>query len=99
AGAPLSSAERAVFAVYAATGLLVLLVYRRLPTAPVAPVSRVAVARSRRIVLRLAVLFSLDSFGGGFVVQSLLALWLFRRFHLSIQTAGTIFFVSSLAGG
>jgi MFS family permease len=84
--------------VYAATGLLVLLVYRRLPTAAVAPVPRVPLARSRRIVLRLAVLFSLDSFGGGFVVQSLLALWLFRRFHLSIQTAGTIFFVSNLAG-
>ena len=40
----------------------------------------------------MAALFSLDSFGGGFVVQSLLALWLFQRFHLSAATAGTIFF-------
>ena len=39
-------------------------------------------AESRSVVLRLAALFSLDSFGGGFVVQSLLVLWLFRRFHL-----------------
>jgi predicted MFS family arabinose efflux permease len=38
------------------------------------------------------VLFSLDSFGGGFVVQSLLALWLFQRFEVSIATAGAIFF-------
>ena len=44
-------------------------------------------------------LFSLDSFGGGFVVQSLLALWLFRRFGLSVETAGAIFFAAGLAAG
>ena len=37
-------------------------------------------------------LFSLDAFGGGFVVQSMLALWLFQKFQLSIAMAGTIFF-------
>ncbi|MGH8801754.1 MAG: MFS transporter, partial [Casimicrobiaceae bacterium] len=47
---------------------------------------------SRRIVLELAALFSLDAFGGGFVVQSLLALWLFQRFSLSLAGAGTLFF-------
>ena len=47
---------------------------------------------SRRIVLLLAALFSLDSFAGGFVVQSLLALWLFERFGLSLATTGVIFF-------
>jgi predicted MFS family arabinose efflux permease len=43
-------------------------------------------------VLRLAALFSLDSFGGGFIVQSLLALWLFRTFGLSLQAASAFFF-------
>lgn len=47
---------------------------------------------SRGIVLRLALLFSLDSFAGGFVVQSLLALWLFQRFDLSLTAAGVFFF-------
>jgi predicted MFS family arabinose efflux permease len=47
---------------------------------------------SRRIVLTLAALFSLDAFGGGFVVQSMLALWLFERFELSTTAAGIIFF-------
>ena len=47
-------------------------------------------------MLRLAALFSLDSFGGGFVVQSLLVLWLFRRFELSVETAGAVFFVAGL---
>jgi MFS family permease len=97
-GAALSTAERAVFLIYAAFGLIVLMVYRGLPRGTSEHVASAPLARSRRIVLKLATLFSLDSFGGGFVVQSLLALWLFRRFQLSIKTAGTIFFVSNLAG-
>ncbi len=44
------------------------------------------------IVFTLAGLFSLDALGGGFVVQSILALWLFERFTLPVATAGTIFF-------
>ena len=47
--------------------------------------------QSRRTVLGLAALFSLDAFAGGFVVQSLLALWLFEKFDLSLATAGLIF--------
>jgi predicted MFS family arabinose efflux permease len=42
------------------------------------------------------VLFSLDSFGGGFAVQSLLALWLFERFDLSLAAAGLFFFWSGV---
>lgn len=47
---------------------------------------------ARGAVLRLTALFSLDSFGGGFVVDSLLALWLFRRFDLSLEATGAVFF-------
>jgi MFS family permease len=50
-------------------------------------------------VLRLAALFSLDSLGGGFVIQSLLVLWLYRRFDLSPEAAGAVFFVAGLLGG
>jgi predicted MFS family arabinose efflux permease len=48
------------------------------------------------VVLRLSALFSIDSFGGGFVVQSLLVLWLFRRFDLSTGTAASVFFFAGL---
>jgi MFS family permease len=48
--------------------------------------------------LHLAALFSLDSFGGGFVVQSLLVLWLYRKFALDPATAGAIFFAAGLLG-
>ncbi len=40
----------------------------------------------------MAALFSLDSFGSGFIVQSLFALWLFNRFGLSLPAAGAFFF-------
>jgi hypothetical protein len=43
---------------------------------------------SKRRVYALAALFSLDAFGGGFVVQSLLALWLYERFELSSRAPG-----------
>ncbi len=87
-------ALQAMFVLYALLGLASGMIYRKLPPnlavetgTPAAPLRQ-----SRRIVYTLAALFSLDAFGGGFIVQSLLALWLFEKFHLSIAVAGTIFF-------
>jgi predicted MFS family arabinose efflux permease len=84
----------AVFLLYGVLGVLAFFLYRRLPTGAeeVGEHARMPLTRSRRIVLTLAALFSLDAFAGGFVVQSLLALWLFERFGLSLATAGAIFF-------
>jgi len=83
-----------MFLVYGAFGLICLMLYRRLSPqlephdeAPSTPLGK-----SKRMVYTLAAVFSLDSFAGGFAVQSLLALWLFDRFQLSIVTAGAIFF-------
>jgi MFS family permease len=91
------AAERAVFLVYGAVGGFVAWLYAGTAEAPVARAARQPLVASRAAVLRLSALFSLDSFGGGFVVQSLLALWLFRRFQLSLSAAGAFFFASSLA--
>ena len=97
-GWDLTDTERAGFLVYAAVAVVIALIYLgvRAPDRPVGTVARSALRSSRRIVLRLAALFTLDSFGGGFVAQSLLALWLFRRFDLSTGTAATVFFVAGL---
>lgn len=88
------AAVAGAFVLYALLGLASLLLYRRLPAARPEDGSAPAepLGRSRGIVLRLAALFSLDSFGGGLIVQSLLALWLFDRFGLSLAAAGAIFF-------
>ncbi|MBK9546924.1 MAG: MFS transporter [Dehalococcoidia bacterium] len=87
--------QRSVFVLYALTSLAVLAMYLPL-VAPRPPQAVQGLGESRGIVLRLAALFSIDSFGGGFVVQSLLALWLFQRFDLSVEAAGTVFFVAGL---
>jgi MFS family permease len=83
-----------MFLVYALLGLVALGLYRGLSTRieVARSESRAPLRESRGIVFRLAALFSLDAFGSGFVVQSLLALWLFERFGLSTALAGTVFF-------
>ncbi|MCB1554670.1 MAG: MFS transporter [Xanthomonadales bacterium] len=92
------AALRAMFGLYAMLGLGAAICYARVPPRPRpkpdAPAS--TLGPSRRIVVRLALLFCLDSFAGGLVVQSLLALWLFERFGLSLVEAGAFFFWSGL---
>jgi MFS family permease len=94
----LITALQSMFALYALLGLATYFLYRRLPISLDSRDQRAssALGPSRRIVFSLAALFSLDSFGGGLIVQSLLALWLYRRFGLSLETAGAIFFWSGL---
>lgn len=90
----LKAAVQAMFVFYGFSGLIVLALYRRLASAGSRgdETRSVPLGPSKSIVYRLAALFSLDSFAGGFAVQSLLALWLFLRFDLSVEAAGTIFF-------
>jgi predicted MFS family arabinose efflux permease len=57
-------------------------------------VASTPLGRSRAMVLRLTALFSLDSFGGGFAVDSMLALWLLLRFDLPLPVAGSVFFAA-----
>jgi MFS family permease len=52
--------------------------------------------RSRRTVVRLAALFSLDSFAGGFVVQAFMVFWFGRRFGASTELMGSVFFAVGL---
>jgi MFS family permease len=97
-GVEAAQLERLGFLLYALFGVLSAVVYRKLSPAVEPPPSADAapLAQSRKVVLQLSALFSLDAFGGGFVVQSLLALWLFRRFALSVSTAAAIFFAVNL---
>jgi MFS family permease len=90
-------ALKAMFLGYAGLGLAAALLYTRIPrgTAETAAPPPPPLGPSRAIVLKLAALFSIDAFAGGFVVQSLLALWLFARFDLSLAQAGVFFFWSS----
>jgi MFS family permease len=99
-GWPKPDAIRLMFYLYAILGLLAGLLYRRLPRdhAHAQTRPKAALGPSRGIVYKLAALFSLDAFAGGFTVQSLLALWLFQRFDLSLEAASVFFFCASLLG-
>ena len=88
---------RLMFLLYAAAGVAVWLLYRHLPEAHAdEPRSAVPLGPSRGIVWRMAALFSIDSFAGGLVLNSLLALWLFERFGMTLATAGAFFFWTGL---
>jgi MFS family permease len=89
---------RAGYLVYSALALIILWLYRGLQhgATPEASIKHAPLRQSRRIVIRLTALFALDSFGGGFVIDSLLVLWLFLRFDLSLQTVGSVFFVARM---
>jgi MFS family permease len=91
-------AVQAMFIVYAGLACIAGVVYRGLPKAASSEVPQPSggLRTSRKRVYTLAALFSLDAFGGGFVVQSLVALWLYQRFDLPVTTASAIFFWTGL---
>jgi MFS family permease len=98
AGVSNIGALKAMFYFYAALGLVAAGIYRHLPHAQRQEVASrpVALGPSKGIVYKLAALFSLDAFAGGFAVQSLVALWLFERFGLSLAAASLFFFWSNV---
>jgi len=102
--APIES-YRAVVVAYAVLGLALGLLFRVASRAIDAPASADArpglsgLRRSHRVVLRLSALFALDSFGGGFVVQSFVAYWFFLKFGVEPKTLGTLFFAANIVAG
>ena len=87
-------ALQSMFVVYALLGMAGAITYQLVPRAPTIAEEKpvAALGPSRSIVYKLAALFSIDAFAGGFAVQSLVALWLFNRFGLSLSQAGLFFF-------
>lgn len=100
---------RAVVLVYAALGILLAFIFTRLSTSVevggaaddgIASTAKIfGITRSRSIVLKLSGLFALDSFAGGFVVQSFAAYWFYLRFGVEPATLGAIFFWANVFAG
>lgn len=92
------AAIRSMFVLYSVAGLVVFFLYRQLPAlpSPGEPATTASLRESRPVVIKLAALFSIDAFAGGLAVQSLMALWLFQKFDLSVAAAGTFFFATGL---
>ncbi len=110
AWAPVES-YRAIVVLYACIGGVLCIVLLRASAAVEAPGLARSVAapsvlarfsglhRSHDVVLRLSALFALDSFGGGFVVQSFAAYWFYLRFGVDPKTLGTLFFAANVFAG
>jgi MFS family permease len=101
--APLTS-YRAVLLLYAGLGVALLLLFSRLSAAIEVTEkpqisSRLGLHHSRKVVMRLSALFALDSFGGGLVVQSLVAYWFYARFGVDAAVIGAIFFGANVFAG
>jgi MFS family permease len=96
-GVGMLDALKLMFVVYGAIGIAVGAIYARFPAAP-ADVEKppAPLGPSKATVWKLAGLFSVDSFAGGFIINSLLALWLFERFQMSLTAAGAFFFWTGL---
>lgn len=106
-----ASVYRPLLFVYGAIGLLLVLVFAFLsPATEVRPVEDrhnqlaapkyfLGLHRSRGVVLRLSALFALDSFGGGFVIQSIVAYWFHIRFGVEPAILGSIFFGANVLAG
>lgn len=103
---------RAVVFLYAALGAALALPFLRLsnsveaspvPNGPAPSTTSIAhvfgIARSRSVVLKLSGLFALDSFAGGFVVQSFAAYWFYLRFGVQPAALGAIFFWANVFAG
>ncbi len=96
AGAPPDQRWLLAFPVIAALCALIAL---RLPAPEGDPEDRKLLprlARSRGTVRRLAVLFAVDSFGGGLVVASFIVFWFERRYGASTEVMSVVFFAAGL---
>ena len=106
-GMPALDAYRVVLMGYSIGGLIIGLLSLLLSQAvEVDPASRVAstprllgLHKSRRVVVRLSALFSIDAFAGGLIVQSMVAYWFFVKFGVNPGIIGTIFFGANVLAG
>jgi MFS family permease len=102
---------RTVVLLYAVLGMLLALLFTRLSAMVEVDASSsvsfskeaighlIGITRSRNVVLKLSSLFALDSFAGGFVVQSFAAYWFYLRFGVEPAMLGAIFFWANVFAG
>ena len=72
--------------------LLAMRLSTRVEVASDLPAGQRGLQRSRGVVRRLAALFSIDAFAGGFIVQSFMVFWFGRQFGADVELMGLVFF-------
>jgi MFS family permease len=102
-GFPPLTSYQVILLMYAVLGVALLILDRRLSSAVEVgeklSTTHRGLSRSRGIVFRLAALFAVDAFAGGFIVQSLIAYWFSVRFQIDEALIGSIFFWANIFAG
>jgi len=102
-----ASAYKIIIAGYAFIGLILLVLFSFL-SHQIEPVKNtnlqevkkvLGLHKSKKVVFKLSSLFALDSFAGGFIIQSMIAYWFYLKFGLGAATIGSIFFGTNLVAG
>lgn len=106
-GMPALSSYQTIILMYAVLGLLLGILFNfisphvevRREESKETKINLLGLGASSQTVLKLAALFSLDAFAGGFVVQSIVAYWFHIRYGVNPSTLGAIFFGANILAG
>lgn len=90
------SAMKVIFLLYLALNIVTLFLYSRLSEVKFEQEKVKLSEKSKKIITKLSLLFSIDSFAGGFVISSIISLWFHTKFQLALSTIALIFFIGNL---
>ena len=76
--------------------LVALLLYTRLSEVKFSQESHTLSKKTKKIVTKLSLLFGLDSFAGGFIIASIISLWFYTKFNVSLTSISALFFAAGL---
>jgi MFS family permease len=96
-------AIKLLFLFYSLLGILVLGIYLKLSSAieikkekTSKPIAEILTPKSKKIVSKLSGLFAIDSFAGGFAIQSIVSFWFFTKFDIDLSIISYIFSIGSV---
>jgi MFS family permease len=98
------SAIKSLFLIYASCAIIVLVIYlalsKNIEVKDGVPKSTLSIKnispKSRSIIRKMSSLFAIDSFGGGFVIQSIVSFWFYTRFGADLSTLSYIFSIAGI---
>ena len=96
-------AIKLLFLFYSLLGILIIGIYLKLSSSIEIkkekiskPISKTLNPKSKKIVAKLSGLFAVDSFAGGFAIQSIVSFWFFTKFDIDLSTISYIFSIGSV---
>jgi len=96
-------AIKLLFLFYSLLSILVMGIYLKLSSnieikkeKTLKPISKILNPKSKKIVTTLSGLFAIDSFAGGFAIQSIVSFWFFTKFDIDLSIISYIFSIGSV---